>query len=168
MICRVLLCASDVTVQLNDFLQVNKDVFDVFWREDSISVQPLVENTVQHLQRPQVCTFSVEQLWRWTHADIWGDMQYTVWKYFITFMSRSEMCETLLSHHWWLPAVWSPEAWGLSGRLGWPDSASSEGPLHTRLPGRLHSGRQLNSPHTEPPSCCRPETQGQRLLQTLR
>lgn len=52
----------DVTVQLNDFLQVNKDVFDVFWREDTVSVQPLVENTVQHLQRPQVCTFSVEQL----------------------------------------------------------------------------------------------------------
>lgn len=53
---------SDVTVQLDDLLQVNKDVFDVLWGEDAVSVQPLVENTVQHLQRPQVCSLSVEQL----------------------------------------------------------------------------------------------------------
>lgn len=53
---------SEITMQLNDFLQVNEDVFDVFWWQDTVSVQPLVENTVQHLQRPQVCTLSVEKL----------------------------------------------------------------------------------------------------------
>lgn len=50
------------TVQLNDFLQVYKNELDVFRREDAVSFQPLVENTVQHLQRPQVSTFSVKQL----------------------------------------------------------------------------------------------------------
>lgn len=50
------------TVQLNDFLQVDKDVLDVLWWEDPIAVHPLVENGVQHLQLPQVGTLSVEQL----------------------------------------------------------------------------------------------------------
>lgn len=59
---RAIVSVSDITMQLNDFLQVNEDVFDVFWWEDTVSVQPLVENTVQHLQRPQVCTLSVEKL----------------------------------------------------------------------------------------------------------
>lgn len=52
-----------VTVQLDDLLQVDEDALDVLWRQDGVSVQPLVENTVQHLQRPQVSALSVEQLW---------------------------------------------------------------------------------------------------------
>lgn len=59
---QALVSVSEITMQLNDFLQVNEDVFDVFWWQDTVSVQPLVENTVQHLQRPQVCTLSVEKL----------------------------------------------------------------------------------------------------------
>ena len=43
---------NDVTMQLNDLLQVDKDVFDVFWGEDAVPVQPLVENAIQHLQHP--------------------------------------------------------------------------------------------------------------------
>lgn len=68
--CRVLLVVhvKGVTMELNDFLQVNKDVSDVLWREDAVSVQPLVEHTVQHLQHPQVSTLSVEQLWGRTHT----------------------------------------------------------------------------------------------------
>lgn len=49
-------------MQLNDFLQVDKDVFDVFWREDSVPIHPLVEDGIQHLQLPQVGPLSVEQL----------------------------------------------------------------------------------------------------------
>lgn len=49
-------------MQLNDLLQVNKDVLDVLWGEDTVSVQSLVENTVQHLQPPQVGALGVEQL----------------------------------------------------------------------------------------------------------
>lgn len=49
-------------MKLNDFLQVDKDVLYVFWWKDAIPVQPLAENTVQHLQHPQVGTLSVEQL----------------------------------------------------------------------------------------------------------
>lgn len=59
---QAIVSVSEITMQLNDFLQVNEDVFDVFWWQDTVSVQPLVENTVQHLQRPQVCTLSVEKL----------------------------------------------------------------------------------------------------------
>lgn len=53
----------EITVKLNDFIQVGKDVFDVFWGENTVSVQPLIENTVQHLQHPQMGSLSVEQLW---------------------------------------------------------------------------------------------------------
>jgi len=49
-------------MQLNDFLQINEDVFDVLWWKDAVSVQPLAENTVQHLQHAQMSTLSVEQL----------------------------------------------------------------------------------------------------------
>lgn len=49
-------------MQLNDVLQVDKDVFDVFWREDSVPIHTLVEDGVQHLQLPQVGSLSVEQL----------------------------------------------------------------------------------------------------------
>lgn len=55
-------CEDDVTVQLNDLLQVNKDVFYVFRRKDAVSVQPLTENTVQDPQHAQVSALSVEQL----------------------------------------------------------------------------------------------------------
>lgn len=58
----VTLDEGELTVQLDDFLQVNKDVSDVLWRENTVSVQPLVEDTVQHLQRPQVRSLRVEQL----------------------------------------------------------------------------------------------------------
>ena len=66
------------------------------------------------------------------------------------------------SHRWWLPAVWSPEVLNCPGLLCWPDSASSEDLLQPPplLIGRLHSGRQLETLHTEPPSCWR--TDGHR------
>lgn len=51
-----------LTVQLNDFLQVDEDVLDVLWWEDPVPVHPLVENGIQHLQLPQVGTLGVEQL----------------------------------------------------------------------------------------------------------
>lgn len=49
-------------MQLDDFLQVTKDVFEVFWWKDTVSVQPLAENTVQDFQHPQVGALRVEQL----------------------------------------------------------------------------------------------------------
>lgn len=49
-------------MQLNDFLQVDEDVFDVLRWKDAVSVQPLAENAVQHLQHAQVSALSVEQL----------------------------------------------------------------------------------------------------------
>lgn len=49
-------------MQLDDFLQVNKDVSDVLWGENTVSVQPLVEDAVQHLQCAQVRPLRVEQL----------------------------------------------------------------------------------------------------------
>lgn len=50
------------TVQLDNFLQVDEDVLDVLWGEDPVPVHPLVENSIQHLQLPQVGAFGVEQL----------------------------------------------------------------------------------------------------------
>lgn len=51
-----------VTMQLNYFLQVYKNELNVFRREDGVSLQSLVKNTVQHLQCPQVSALSVKQL----------------------------------------------------------------------------------------------------------
>lgn len=55
-------CEDGVTVQLNDLLQVNEDVLDVFGRKDAVSVQPLAKNTVQDPQHAQVGALSVEEL----------------------------------------------------------------------------------------------------------
>ena len=73
----VSVCAVCVTVQLDDLLQVDEDALDVLWRQDGVSVQSLVENTVQHLQCPQVSALSVEQLWG-------GDI--------ITYIMRCPVC----------------------------------------------------------------------------
>lgn len=62
--------ANGVTMQLDDFLQVTKDVFEVFWWKDTVSVQPLAENTVQDFQHPQVGALRVEQLWWWKETKI--------------------------------------------------------------------------------------------------
>lgn len=64
-----------VTMQLDDFLQVNKDLSDVLRRKDAVSVQPLAENTVQDLQHAQMSALSVEQLCgvnKWNHVSQFG------------------------------------------------------------------------------------------------
>ena len=149
-----------VTVQLNDLLQVNKDVFDVVGGEDAVSVQPLVENPVQHLEHPEVGALGVEQLWRRTDKHVWADTNRDLWILHVWF----------LMYRWWPPAVWSPAAWGCPGRRGWPAPARSEGPPRTPplLPGRPRSGcRWKWPPHSAPPSYCRAKTQGEGLLRRL-
>lgn len=78
------MCACDVTMQLDDLLQVNEDVSDVLSGQDSVSVQSLVENAVHYLQCPQVGSLSVEQLWTG------GGQMFTCQRRFCNFI----MCTT--------------------------------------------------------------------------
>lgn len=142
-----------VTVQLDDFLQVNEDVFDVFRGQDGVSAQPLVENAVQHLQRPQVSSLSVEQLCGQTGGHVRGRsacLTSTLWgraaKSPLMTSCRLISCGVRLARTSWLTRLC--QFWRSSSHISPPWSSSlwmsAEVTAHSILPpagtNRKHCG----------------------------
>lgn len=55
-------------MQLQNLFQIGENILDVSRRQDGVFGELLVENVVQNLQHPYMCTLCVKQLCRHTRC----------------------------------------------------------------------------------------------------